>query len=243
LRTIRSATAIFALAFVLAALPVVAGSGVLAPSFIAWFEMERRMMDAASAVSIAYLLHLGLLLTAASVFATRRHSPEGHELLDLTETVPAMPSDRFFGDAAGILGALLTIHVCVLPLLGLAVILSPLPTAAFFWMELITLGVSVLISAAAAWNLHTATKGRRTQIPRSVATFMALGVVILRLTTDWQPFADAAWVAVLQPSPQMWRAVRATVASPAMLVACMVLLYAGFIAWFALQSVRYLERR
>jgi hypothetical protein len=122
------------------------------------------------------------------------------------------------------------------------VILSPLPAAAFFWMEMTTLSVAVLVSAAAAWNLHAASKTHRTQLPRSIITFIVFGVMILRFTTHWQPFADAAWFAFVQPSPEVWRTLAATITSPAMLVACMVLLYAGFIAWYAMQSVRHLER-
>jgi len=243
LRTVRSASAVFALAFVAAAVPVAGASHAFQPSFAAWEEMESFLSTTALAVSWSYALHVLVLLSAASVFATRRRSPAGNELLDLTETVPATSWDRFFGDAAGILGALLCVHVCVLPILGLAVVLSPLPTVTFFWLESATLAVAVFVSAGAASNLHAVSKWRQTQLARSFVTFIVLAIVILKLTTRGQSSADAAWFSLVRPSPSTWNALTATINNPAMLFACMALLYAGFLAWYAVQSVRSLERR
>jgi hypothetical protein len=244
LRTIRSASPIFALAFVAAAVPVAGAGHAFQPSFGAWEEMESFLSTTALAVTWSYGLHLLVLLAAAGVLATRRRSPEGHELLDLTETVPATSWDRFLGDAAGILAALLCIHACVLPILGLAVVLSPLPAATFFWLELVVLAVAVFVSAGAAANLHAVTKWRQTQLARSFATFIVLAIMILRFTTRGQAFADAAWFSFLvRPSPPTWNALMATVPNPAVLFACMLLLYAGFLAWYAVQSVRHLEQR
>ena len=243
LRTIRSAHVLFAVALAAAAFPLAWQSHAFAAAYASREYVAHFMREAAQAVSWTYLLHLFILITACGVFGTRRRTLEGQEVLDLTETVPATASDRFFGDAAGVLGAVLSIHVCVLPLLVLAVILSPLPASAFFWMEAMTLAVAVLVSAGAAGNLHAQSKWQQTQLARSMVTFLVLAVVILRFTTHWQPFADAALLSFTQPSPMVWNAVPETITSPETLLISMFLLYTAFIAWFALRSVRFLEPR
>jgi hypothetical protein len=243
LRTIRSASPVFALALLAAALPVALPGGAFMPAYISRSLMKPLMFSSAFAVSLTYVVHLLVLLASCGVFGTRRRTAEGQEVLDLTETIPATGSDRFFGDAAGIFGAVLAIHACVLPMLGLAVVLSPLPAAVFFWMEAMTLAVIILASAGAAGNLHAQTKWRQTQLARSLVVFIVLAVVVLKVTTRWQQFADAAWFSVVEPSPNAWSAVGRAITNPPLLLISMFLLYAAFISWFALRSVRFLEQR
>jgi hypothetical protein len=244
LRTVRSAHAVFAVALVAAAFPLAVRSDAFTVVYATWEREHSRLLmpEAAQAGLLTYGLHLFILIMACSLFGMRRRSEGGEALSDLIETVPATASDRFFGDAAGVLGAVLAIHVCVLPMLALAVILSPLPTSAFFWLEAMTLAVAVLVSAGTAGNLHAHSKWQQTQLARSMVTFLVLAVVILRFTTHWQSFSDAALLSFTQPSPSAWNAVPAAITSPEMLLAAMSLLYGAFIAWFAMRTVRSLEQ-
>ncbi|HUP61047.1 MAG TPA: hypothetical protein VNA69_11570 [Thermoanaerobaculia bacterium] len=243
LRTIRSAHAVFAIALLAAAIPMLFGSAVFNPAYSAWWGKQDLMRGSAFTAQGAYVLHILVMVTACATFGMRRRSATRTELVDLTETVPVTSSDRFFGDAGGLLASVLAVHVCVLPLLALAFALSPLPTATFFALEAMTLVIAVFISAGAAWNLHTDTNWRNTQLPRSIVVFAVLVVVTLRFTTRGQPFANAAVYYWVEPSRASWNAVARTITSPAMLLACMVLLYFGFLGYYAVQAVRHLERR
>ena len=243
LRTIRSAHAIFAIALIAASLPMVFGSEVFTASYLPWWDKEVTMRSSAFAAQGGFTLHILILVTATAVFGMRRRSSARAELVDLTETIPVTSSDRFFGDAGGILASVLAVHVCVLPMLALAFALSPLPAATFFGMEALAIAIAVFVSAGAAWNFHTDSNWSNTQLPRSLVAFGILAVIILRFTTRGQAFANAAVYYGTEPSRAAWSAVGRTITSPAMLVALITLLYFGFIGYYAAQTVRHLERR
>jgi hypothetical protein len=135
------------------------------------------------------------------------------------------------------------VHVCTTPVLALAVVLSPLPAATFFWLELLTLAVAILASAGASWKLRSTGRWVRTRSARSLAVFGILLVAIVRLNTRSGPGGESVLLAWIEPSPLWWHALAKTVPNPAILFSCLLLLYAGFLSYYALQSIRSLERQ
>lgn len=244
LTTIRPAWGIFGTVLAMAAVPMLYGSGLWTATSESWQSMAEDMYVSARMVGITYLLHILFLVAACSAFGTVRPLADGRAAADLTETVPITPRDRFLGDAAGILGCILAVHACTLPLLALVIVLSPLPTTLFFWLESITLAIAVLGSAGASWMLRATSRWMRTRSARAIATFGIVFVVILIFNTRWAQFAEATtWLIVVQPSAGAWRDLKATVTNPPMLMALLLLLYVGYISYFMLQSVRSIERQ
>ena len=243
LTTIRSAWWVYATLMVCAVLPMILGTGLFKMPYEGWRSITDLMSSSASAVTGIYLLHLIVIVLACNVFGTPRPAIEGRPASDLTETVPITPRDRFLGDAAGILGCILAVHASTVPLLALAIVLSPLPTAMFFWLELITLAIAILASVGASWKLRSSGRWVRTRSARSIAVFGILLGVILGLNTR-KGFAEAfVWFFLTQPSTGSWRAVVKTVANPSMLLGSLLVLYAGFISYYTLQSIRSIERQ
>lgn len=243
LTTIRPAWGVFGTVLAAAVVPILLGSGVFTTTSEAWGSMIDLMYASARTVTGIYLLHIIVVVLACNAFGTARPSIEGRPSSDLTETVPITPRDRFLGDAAGILGCTLAIHACTVPLLALAVVMSPLPTVVFFWMELITLAVAILASAGASWKLRSSGRWVRTRSARSIAAFGILLGAILGFNTR-KGFAEAfVWFFLTQPSMSSWRAVERTVTNPSMLIAWLLLLYVGFISYYTLQSIRSIERQ
>lgn len=243
LTTIRSAWWVYATLMACAAVPIILGTGLFKSPFDAWQSVAERMFASATVVTGVYLMHVIVIVLACNAFGTPRPAIEGRPAADLTETVPITPRERFLGDAAGILGCILAVHACTVPLLALAVVLSPLPTAVFFWLELITLAIAVLSSAGASWKLRSSGRWIRTRTARSIATFGILLAAILGFNTR-SGFTEAfVWFFLTQPSTSTWRAVEKTVPNPSMLFASLLLLYLGFISYYTLQSIRSLERQ
>lgn len=243
LTTIRSARWIFAVSLGAALLLIVMGSGVVIPMSLHWWGVDGVMSTAAKTVIYAYFLHMVILLTACELFATRGRRAGAAHASDLTDTIPVAPIERFAGDALGILVCAAAVHASTMPLLAAAIALSPLPSVAFFWLELVTIVMAILASTAASWKYHSTSKWAATQTPRTVMTFLILLLAVLSFTTRWKALRDAVGVFLLQPSPYWWKPVAAAVPNLPLLVAMLSLLYLGFIAYYTAHSVRSLERR
>src|SRR5687768_7902615 len=243
LSRVRSSYGGFGAALVLAAFPVL----VLDTLFISWTDEWRREIELVLAlravnVHVIYFWHLIVLLGACDLFGTPRQTRDGNRRADLTETVPITPAARFIGDATGIFASVGLIHLCTLPMLALAVALSPLPATVFFRSEAIVLAAIVFGSAAAAWKLYSSGKWMRTRTPRSIALFFILFLGILMFNTKWKTFLRALETALLNPTPSPWNDVRAAVISMPMLVGSLMVLYFGYITYYALSSIRSMEK-
>lgn len=238
LTSIRSARWIFLVAFVAAAGPIAAVQDVFTPATAAWASLDMRLR--AQCVTLVYMLHLAILFIAFDLFGTWRRTTGG-DVPDLTETVPITPAARFAGDAAGIFACVLALHVCTLPLLALAVVLSPLPASVFLWLELLTLALTLFGSAAASWKLHGKGTAVRTRSARSGALFGLMVLGVLFVTTRLVAFRDAFVTLITDPSPYAWQPLMATVTNPSAMIASLLLLYFGFIGYYALQSMRAIE--
>ena len=241
LTTIREARWVFLVVLVAAVGPLTIFSGVFQSETFFWDDPSMRQHFGAQGVVVVFGLHALILVNACEVFGTRRRrgSPDA---MDLTETVPVTPGERFGGDALGVFAAVMSMHVCALPLLALAIALSPLPTKVFFWLELVIVAVVVLGSFAASWKLHAPGTGSRTRTIRSVALFLLLLLGIVYVTTRWQAFRDQLWFLITDASPYWWKPLAATVVNPPMLFTSLVLLYFGFIGYYTAQSIRSIER-
>ena len=242
LSRVRSSYGVFVAALVLAALPVAVIDTIWIRWMDEWRDIELVLPMRAFNVRVVYFWHLIVLLVAADLFGTRLQSRDGNRRADLTETVPITPAARFFGDMAGIFACVGTVHLCTLPLLALAVALSPLPTAVFFRAEGIVLAAIVFSSAAASWKLHGSGKWMRTRTPRSFALFFVLFLVVLMFNTRWKEFTKALEGKLMNPTPSPWHDVEAAVISMPMLVSSLLALYFGYIAYYALSSIRAMEK-
>jgi hypothetical protein len=183
-----------------------------------------------------------MLLASALLTAPRRQG-DAREEANLMETAPITPAGRFLGDMLGALACTLIIHLCTLPLLALAIALSPISSSFFWWWELILLALLILASAGAAWKRLMTGPWGRARTAGNVALFGTLVIAAFALTTRWEEFRDAAVQYLAEPSPLRWSQLSREVMSPELLVMLLVILYVGFIAWFAMQSIRFLERR
>lgn len=242
LSRVRSAHGLFVASCVLVVLPVFVSDVLPSVLIYEWEMMESQLHHRARNVTVAYFFHLVVMVAACEAFATRRASKEGSRPADLVDTSPIRPAERFFGDAFGIFSCAVVIHLCTLPLLALAVALSPLPLSVFFWLEVVVLAALVLASAAASWKLRGFGKWMRTRSARSATLFFILLLVVLISNTQWRAFRDAFLTQFLYPSPAGWTEIRAAILNPPIFVASLVLLYAGYILYFALSSIRALER-
>ena len=162
---------------------------------------------------------------------------------DLMDTAPIRPGARFWGEAAGILAAAMTIHICTLPVLVLVAALSPLPTAMFVTAEAATIALVVLASAGGAWKRRAPrTRWSATRGPRSAVLFGILLLMTVRHTTQWEVFRDSLVWFVTHPSPRDWSAVSNAVDNPLLLFMLLSLLYTGYIAYYYATSVRTARR-
>ena len=242
LSKVRSSYGVFATALILTALPVLTVGFLFVSWTDSWGGIEVLLSGRAMTVHIVYVSHLIVLLITCDLFGTPRAIRGGNRPADLTETVPLTPAQRFFGDAAGIFQSAAAVHLCTLPLLALAIALSPLPIARFFWLEALVLAVLVLASAGGSWKLRSTGKWMRTRSARSAALFVILFLIIVISTTRWEAFRDAALTFLFQASPWAWNEARAAVISVPMLIGLLALLYIGYIAYYTLSSIRSMER-
>lgn len=241
LSNMRSASAVLGVSLVLGALPVIA-AGVPFRSWTAHWRVAADVLELqARAATVTYVFHLVVLLIACDLFGKPRALRDGKRAADLTETAPVRPAHRFIGDAAGIFLCAAAIHVCTLPLLALAVALSPLPSSLFLVAETVVLLALVLGSAGAAWKLRSTGRWMRTRTARSVALFGVLLIGAVMFTTRWEAFRDAAFSSVFSPSPRHWAEAAAAMNSPALIVA-LAALYIGYLVFYFVSSIRDEER-
>jgi hypothetical protein len=242
LSRLRSSSGLFATAIALAALPLMTIGDVFTTATESWREIEFDLPLRAAGTHAVYFWHLLVLVCACELFGTPKQTRDGIRRADLTETAPITPAARFFGDAAGIFQCVAAIHLCALPLLALAVVLSPLPSTRFFWLEGIVLAGIIFGSAAASWKLRSTGKWMRTRTPRSVALFFILLLGVLMLNTRWKAFIEAFPNAMVQPTTLSWMQVRAAVVNMPMLIGSLAALYFGYILYYTLSSIRAIDR-
>jgi hypothetical protein len=192
-----------------------------------------------------YVLHAIILFLNCLAFGSAgRSRSEAKESSDLIDTAPLTPGIRFWGDALGAFTAALIVHLCTLPLLALAVALSPITNGAFVRIELAIVAFLLLGGAAASWQLHAPpSKWSQTRAPRSAATFLILLIITLIVNTRWEAFRDALGVLMAETSPGHWADLVAAIDSPPLLLIQLVLLFGGFIAFYYFHAVRSLEPR
>lgn len=226
-----------------AAIAVLFGSRVVFPVSRAYDDPVGMMHGATQTVQAVYFWHIVILAAACDLLGRPKREADGSLSYDLTETAPIGSGARYQADTLGILGSVLMVHVTTLPLLALAVAVSPLPSSAFFWLELLTLAVLYLTSAAASWKLRGSAKWARSRSIRSLGLFALLLLLIVIFNTRWEAFRDAAAMVISDPAPQRWEPLAAAIVNAPLLGALVLLLYGGFIAYYALDSIRLMERR
>lgn len=157
---------------------------------------------------------------------------------DLMDTAPIGHDVRFWGEALGTFSAMLAIHVCCLPLLAAAAVLSPLPTLMFVWIEAGMLVLMILGSAGAAWQRRALrTRYSATRGVRNAIVIVILLLLTVPLTTRWREFRDALGSFFLYPSVRAWAEVTWSVENPLLLFVLASLLYAGTIAYYYTTSM------
>jgi hypothetical protein len=239
---IRNAHGAFAITFVLALLPIVVGAPVFQAESVLWTTNRTTSMRAsAQIVVVAYIFHLLLMLQASILVAAPRRRQDGRRSVDLTETVPISSAQRFLGDMLGVLACTLVIHICILPLLALGTALSPVSSSIFVWCELITIAFMILGAAGASWMRQSTGPWGRLRTVGSGALFALLAFLSFAVTTRWENFRDAAATFLSQPTPLRWMQMSREVMNPPLLATLLVALYLGFIAFYAIQSIRFLD--
>ena len=238
LTTIRSAMPIFLVALLPA---IVAGivESTPEPDFIA--QLEQRLAMNATVSLLAWLIHAAVLILSCEAMGNvkLRRADGTTSASDLMESVPIHPRERFLGEATGIFGATIIIHVCCLPLLAVAAALGPLPTRVFAWIEAAFIALLLLASAGAAWKrLAPHSKWSATRVMRSGALFFILVFCALVVSTEWETFRDSAFRFVVAPSMRTWAHAASAVDNPPLLAMLLTLLYAGYFLFYYQQSTR-----
>jgi hypothetical protein len=247
LTTIRAAAPIFAVAALAAIVPAISLSFMPDEVFRAE-AAEILRLGAVTAIG-TWIVHALILAFACDAFGSttllraQMTSTETVMLPDLMDTAPIRPAARFWGEAAGIVAAAMTIHLCVLPVLLMVAALSPLPTSMFVAAEIMTIVITTLASIGAAWKRRAPrTKWSSSRGPRSAVLFAILVFVTVRYTTRWETFRDLLVNFISEPSPRLWSAVTGAVENPLMLFSMLALLYTGYILYFYSSSVRTARR-
>lgn len=247
LTTIRAAAPLFAVAALAAIGPAI---------MLSFMPDEAFRADAAEILRLAavtavgtWIVHALILAFACDAFGNvsllraQMTSTETMTLPDLMDTAPIRPAGRFWGEAAGILAAAMTIHLCVLPVVMMVAALSPLPTWMFVAAEVVTIVIAILASIGAAWKRRAPrTKWSSSRGPRSAALFAILLFMTVRYTTRWETFRDSFVAFITGPSPRLWSRVAGAVENPLALFTLLALLYTGYILYFYSTSVRAARR-
>ena len=189
----------------------------------------------ARAAMLAWLIHGAILVVACEAFGTLQLMRPGSSAAqsDLLDSAPIGHLPRFWGEALGIFATTLSIHLCCLPLLATAAILSPLPTIFFAGVEAVTIAFVALGSAVgASKRLAPVTRWSATRSARSGALFVTLFLAALLATTEWEKFRDAIGEFLIVPSVRHWAAVTSAIARPSLLAILIAILYGGYILFF-----------
>ncbi|HZP92323.1 MAG TPA: hypothetical protein VFB20_05515 [Burkholderiales bacterium] len=233
LSIIRTATPIFALA---AIPPLFALLFESAPEASFRSSAEVLLGEYAGIALKIWIIHGLFMMMACIASGTVKLPHDGLVIVvpsDLMDTAPVGPDVRFWGEALGTFGAMLTIHLCCLPLLAGAAVLSPLPTSMFLWMEAGIIMLMALASAGGAWQRRARrTRYSATRGVRNTLVVAILLLLIVPLTTRWREFRDAVGTFFLYPSTRGWANVTWTVENPLLMFVLVALLYAGTIAYY-----------
>jgi hypothetical protein len=196
------------------------------------------------AIITAYALHAGMLSVICWSWGLPPSRTSGAARGDLFESAPVAGATRFLGDAAGIFSSVAAMHICLLPILAVMFIASPYPTPVFFWLELVVVANLVFGSASAAWTLRaeTARQGHLHSL-RDGALMGIMAATVILCTSRAEEFRDAIGSFLLEePSPHAWAGVIATITRPFAMAALFALIYCGFIAYYAIRTIRTFER-
>jgi hypothetical protein len=248
LTTIRAANFLFAVAAIAAIGPAALISFM--PDEVFRAGADDFLGVAATTAVIAWIAHALILAIACEAFGNVKFlrpqitSVQTDAPGDLMDTAPIRPGARFWGEAAGILAAAMTIHICTLPVLVLVAALSPLPTAMFVTAEAATIALVVLASAGGAWKRRAPrTRWSGTRGVRSSALCAIVVLIAVRYATRWEVFRDSLILFLnSQASPRVWSAVSNAVENPLLLFMLLSLLYTAYIAFYYWSSVRTARR-
>lgn len=222
---------------------ILGGAGALSTVDIAFSDFARQAPDAFSRaakwVTSAYLFHTVALMAICFAFGTTQRRSE-QSSADLMQSAPVTAAQTFWGDCLGMLAATLSIHAAVVPLLAFIVALSPHPSTTFWFFELAVVVVLFLVSALAAWSLRA--ESWRWSLARS---FRASVVVLVIVAGAAGLFARRpaglaeALIAVLEnPGQRSLHALIAAFRNPPTATVAFAILYAAFVAFFFIHSVR-----
>jgi hypothetical protein len=227
-----------------AIISVLLGSiGVLSTADIASSDFPRLAPEAfamaAKWVTSAYLFHTVALLALCFGFGTAQRRSD-QPSADLMQTAPVSAAQTFWGDCLGVLAATLSIHAAAVPLLAVILALSPHPTSTFWIFETAVVLVLFLASALAAWSLRA--ESWRWSIARS---FRASVVVLIILAGAAGLFArrpaglaDALIAVMDNPGRRSLVGVVTAFRNPPTATLVFAILYAAFVAFFFIHSVR-----
>ncbi len=200
---------------------------------------EFTLSSAAMFALLAFVMHLFIMVAACMLFGANRRKSETALTADLMDTAPITPSARFWGDALGIFASAMIVHLCILPLLAMAIVLSPLGLTAFFSFELLIITALLLASTAASWKLRAEnSRWAHTRMMRSGALFTIALIIILISNSRWEDLRDTAFMCLNEPSSQRWALVMGTINNPPLMFSWLFLLYAGFMTFYYLHGVR-----
>jgi hypothetical protein len=195
---------------------------------------------ATGAMMAAWLLNVGTIMMLGWSFGARHREKERTDLLD---TAPISAMTHFQGDTLGFFAAMFLMHICCLPMLAEIVAISPLPASVVWWLELVSILLFFIAAAGAAWSLRVNLTGwRQLLIVRQMAVFAISIVMILAVTTRVDDFYQSVGTFFLSPSTVSWAAIVAAIDSVSILILLMLLLIGTFIAYFAFDAARTIER-
>jgi len=163
--------------------------------------------------------------------------------IDLLDTAPISGRTQFFGDTLGIFAFVFAMHICCVPVLAELVAISPFPPILFLWLEIATIALLLMVSAAAAWSLRTDRSGwRQKRSTVNALLFLILFVGVVTVTTRIDDFYFGMAGFFEKPSPQRWQPVMASIVSMPLLLILLLALYGSFIAFFAADTARTIEK-
>ena len=242
LTNIRSAGWTFGTSIVLAAMPVLI-AGVWIPDHVFRWDPVGILELTARIAIFSYFLHTLVLTAACNVFGMKGRRQSASGTADLLEATPLTPRARFWGDAAGIFASAMAVHLVALPLLALAVALSPFSSVVFVWLELAVIALVLLESSAGSWKLHApAIRLPTVRSAGSAGAFAILLAIVTIATTRWRDLRDSLGAFVQWPTSETWAAVVDAVDNPALYAGAVFVVYAGFIMYFYVRTVRTFER-
>ena len=234
LSSIREATS----AFIIAAVPpLLAAVNETTPEPLFRATADELLGTFARAAMLGWVFHAMFIFAISQGFGSMRLFRADQTSLptDLMDSAPIRPLERFWGEALGVFAATATIHAACLPLLAVVAVLSPLPTIIFAWLEVAIIVLMIFGSAgAASKRLAPRNKWSASRTARSGILFLILFFVTLSVTTKWQVFRDSFMqFLLLNPSMRTWAAVAGAVENPVLLITLWLLLYAGYILYYA----------